>query len=205
MKSLDFASCMLICSLEYLMITKASFNTINGVVEFGSIFQTESCTTMVRGNDIMVKGKDTYYIKSIKMYAGSYKAGRRHGKGAEYYLNGVCKYAGDYKDGLYDGYGSWFYESDELEQIIHYEGQWKAGLAHGWGQYHKRTHLDYEGEWFADKRTGQGTMYDEEGIVYSGIWLNDLPHETLKRKNSDDEGVIEAEAYNPTKKRRSTE
>ena len=75
------------------MITKVSFNTIKGTVKVGSIFQTESCTTMVRGNDVMAEGEGIYYIKSTKMYVGSYKTGKRREKGREYYLNGVCKYA----------------------------------------------------------------------------------------------------------------
>ena len=48
-------------------------------------------------------------------------------------------------------------------------------------------------------------MYDEEGVVYSGLWLNDMPDETLKRKNSDDREVVEAEASISTKKRRTTD
>ena len=75
-------------------------------------------------------------------------------------------------------------------------------IAHGEQRFIKGNQLDYDGEWFADKRTGQGTMYDEEGVVYSGLWLNDMPDETLKRKNSDDEEIIEAEASISTKKRR---
>ena len=149
-------------------------------------------------------GQGKYYLKSILMYNGSYKAGRRHGKGAEYYLNGVVKYAGDFKDNLYDGCGLLYYECDDLQQILHYEGQWMGGLAHGKGKYYKRNHLDYDGEWFADKRTGEGTMYDEEGVVYSGFWLNDMPDETMKRKKNIENEVVEAKAYIPSKKRKNT-
>ena len=79
---------------------------------------------------------------------------------------------------------------------------WEYLIGHGEQRFFKGNQLDYDGEWFADKRTGQGTMYDKEGVVYSGLWLNDMPDETLKRKNSDDEEIIEAEANISTKKRR---
>ena len=35
---------------------------------------------MVHGNVIMANSEETCYIKSIQMYVGSYKTGKRHGK-----------------------------------------------------------------------------------------------------------------------------
>ena len=57
---------------------------------------------MVSGNDIMAKGKDTYYIKSIEMYVGSYKTGKRHGK-VENITSMVC--ANTRRDGQGTVYG----------------------------------------------------------------------------------------------------
>lgn len=61
-----------------------------------------------------------------------------------------------------------------------YEGQFSAGLFHGYGRLDipvsniERT--SYLGNWAQGKREGRGTYWNGKGNLYMGQWQNDMRH-----------------------------
>lgn len=61
------------------------------------------------------------------IYIGKFRKGLRHGLGAEKYRNGE-EYFGEFDSGMAAGYGV----ADLGSTAGIYEGEWKAGVRHGW-------------------------------------------------------------------------
>jgi hypothetical protein len=69
--------------------------------------------------------------------------------------------------GEFQGKGVYSYKDGEM-----YQGNFKAGLRHGWGTYKDATSL-FEGNW-VEGRKGQGTLkYLESGEIYIGTFTDE--------------------------------
>ncbi|KAM9710020.1 alsin-like isoform 2-T2 [Menidia menidia] len=137
-------------------------------------------------------------------YAGSWLAGRIHGRGTMKWPDGRM-YTGNFKNGLEDGYGECLIPNKILNKPDSYQGQWKEGKIHGFGKYKYASGEVYEGcfwdgqrhgygmlssgklaktsssvfigHWVQDKKTGYGVHDDiTRGEKYMGLWLDDQRH-----------------------------
>jgi len=122
------------------------------------------------------------YLGFCGEYDGSWKNGRRHGKGIFEFgknsANGAwsfaLRYDGEWVGNLEHGEG-------ELEIFglyrSRYKGQWKEGNAHGQGIKIYPDESSYDGEWKNHTRDGRGIFKDSRGlVVYEGEWENDKRH-----------------------------
>lgn len=82
-------------------------------------------------------------------YAGEFKAGMKHGKGAKTWPNGD-RYEGDFVEDRRQGRGVYTWG----------RGPWEGER--------------YEGEFANDRRNGMGTYRYSSGDVYSGPWQDDV-------------------------------
>jgi hypothetical protein len=83
-------------------------------------------------------------------YTGSFRAGRKHGKGVKTWPNGD-RYEGDFVDERIEGFGTYAFG----------RGPW-AGES-------------YTGEYLAGRRQGHGVYRFASGDVYEGPWRADVP------------------------------
>jgi hypothetical protein len=79
-------------------------------------------------------------------YVGTWKNGKRHGRGIHYDYNDVKKYEGEWQLGKKQGFGRQYFDN----------GDW------------------YEGEFYQDKIKGRGTMHYANGDVFSGEFEENL-------------------------------
>lgn len=108
--------------------------------------------------------------KLRKLYVGSWKNDRRHGRGTCYFAKGEY-FQGDWEQGKMHGQGRMRYSNGDL-----YLGGWHNGLRSGQGTLNRANGDCYEGFWLNDMREGSGTyFYAQSGKVFVGEWSNDLP------------------------------
>ncbi|KAG7399606.1 hypothetical protein PHYBOEH_008394 [Phytophthora boehmeriae] len=57
-----------------------------------------------------------------------------------------------------------------------YDGEWKNGLPHGYGElvFDAARNIRYEGQFVEGKRAGRGHMHYADGSVYAGDWRDDV-------------------------------
>ncbi|XP_049335273.1 alsin isoform X1 [Astyanax mexicanus] len=136
------------------------------------------------------------------MYEGRWLAGKPNGRGVLKWPDGRM-YTGTFKNGLEDGYGDYIVPNKNLNKSDHYQGHWKDGKMHGFGNFRYATGELYEGsfqdnmrhghgmlrsgklnstspsvfigQWLHDKKTGYGVFDDiTRGEKYMGLWQEDL-------------------------------
>ena len=78
-------------------------------------------------------------------------------------------YVGQFKEGLADGYGVLKYDTGGF-----YEGYFETDLRHGFGKESWPNGDTFEGNWKEDLREGEGTMYWKDGDRYIGNWKDDV-------------------------------
>ena len=78
-------------------------------------------------------------------------------------------YVGQFKEGLADGYGVLKYDTGGF-----YEGYFKTDLRHGFGKESWPNGDKFEGNYKEDLREGEGTMYWKDGDKYIGNWKDDV-------------------------------
>nr|CAH7752108.1 unnamed protein product [Callosobruchus chinensis] len=146
-----------------------------------------------------------YLSNCLKFYRGSWKSGKRHGKGwIEYGMND--SYVGDwfedtrhgegyrkYKNGAgYRGQWSKNYKNGNGSMILgnadYYTGEWQHDKPHGYGEYTWNMFLNrtltfpiynmYKGNWTMGIRNGVGMLYfgTECGSKLAGTWRNNHKH-----------------------------
>lgn len=99
------------------------------------------------------------------VYAGEYKAGKRHGRGALRAATGAV-YVGGWEEGKKSGQGRMTYADGST-----YDGAWKQGVRHGRGTYTHTNGDMYVGEWWANQKQGQGRYCQKaQGLMYEGTW-----------------------------------
>ncbi|CAH2007284.1 unnamed protein product [Acanthoscelides obtectus] len=142
---------------------------------------------------------------SLTFYKGSWKSGKRHGKGwIEYEMNanyvgdwlkdnmhGVgyrkykngARYKGQWQENAKHGKGSMIFENND-----YYTGEWQYDKPHGYGEYTWNMFLNktltfpiyniYRGSWFMGTRHGVGLLYfgTECGSKLAGTWKNNRKH-----------------------------
>jgi len=79
-------------------------------------------------------------------------------------------YKGQFKNSKPNGEGTITYPAHPGAS---YTGNWKNGMAHGYGIQKYAEGGGYEGEWKNNKRHGKGTMTWPNGDKYVGDWKND--------------------------------
>ena len=101
-------------------------------------------------------------------YKGSYKAGKRDGRGTFIWDDGT-KYVGDWENDLMHGYGTL-----TLPDGSKYQGFWKNGNREGFGTFTWANGDTYQGQFKDNKRSGDGILKMKDGSEYSGQWDNNM-------------------------------
>ena len=98
-------------------------------------------------------------------YRGSWRCGRRNGKGT--FTDGVTKevYEGKWVGGERCGRGLCTYAAGHR-----YDGQWGGGQRDGEGIFFRASGETYTGNWRAGERHGRGVATDARGRVVKGTW-----------------------------------
>lgn len=109
------------------------------------------------------EGYGTMYYSNGSKYTGSWYNGAPIEKnlvsrGAEGCINGNCK----------TGYGTYIYDGG----VGTYEGEFKAGLPHGYGSCIYANGEKYEGFWKEGGFDGEGILHLNDGTKISGHWQN---------------------------------
>jgi hypothetical protein len=93
--------------------------------------------------------------RGIADYQGSFRAGRKHGKGVKTWKNGD-RYEGDFVEDRREGQGTYLW-GDGPWKGERYEGAYLNDQRHGPGVYRWPTGDVYKGPWEGDRPTGPGT------------------------------------------------
>ncbi|TAH17754.1 MAG: hypothetical protein EAZ08_13065 [Cytophagales bacterium] len=101
-------------------------------------------------------------------YKGSYKAGKKEGRGSFFWDDG-SKYTGEWHDDMMEGYGVL-----SLLDGTKYEGYWRNGKRDGFGTYKWANGDTYQGQFKDNKRAGDGILKMKDGSEYSGQWANNM-------------------------------
>jgi hypothetical protein len=101
-------------------------------------------------------------------YKGSYKAGKKEGRGRFFWDDG-SKYDGQWANDLMDGYGIL-----TLADGTKYVGSWRNGVREGFGTYTWANGDTYQGQYKNNKRSGDGILKMKDGSEYSGQWENNM-------------------------------
>jgi hypothetical protein len=101
-------------------------------------------------------------------YKGSYKAGKRSGRGTFTWSDG-SKYTGDWENDFMEGYGTL-----TLPDGSKYQGYWKNGNRDGFGTFTWANGDTYQGQFKDNKRSGDGILKMKDGSEYSGEWENNM-------------------------------
>lgn len=105
-----------------------------------------------------LNGKGTEYDKYGNFYKGSFKLGRRDGKGITYYSSGKKEYEGTYKEGRKNGIMKMYYDNEE--NSLRFKGMYKMGRRKGKGiSYYSNGNKQYVG-------TFNGSAYAKKGRKY---------------------------------------
>lgn len=80
------------------------------------------------------------------------------------------RYEGQFRNSRFEGEGK-IYFGEEL----HYAGQFRNGLRHGWGVETPPNSSRYEGEFSDDIRHGKGKLFQSNGTLLEGEWVEGRP------------------------------
>lgn len=123
------------------------------------------------------------------IFIGDKKNGLKCGKGKFITeRSGVVLYEGGFYDNLYHGFGrlinpkshslssaTWYYNLDEIENWVKYEGNFSGGLPEGIGTLHISTGEYMTAEFTRGRVTGPGTIYNSSGSpILSAEWSDNL-------------------------------
>ena len=106
-------------------------------------------------------------------YRGSWRDGKRHGKG-QLILNSGDIYEGDFENDKYHGFGVY-----QANCGIKYRGEFRDGQRSGIGKLEYPEPAEsvcYLGEFKADIKDGLGAYLWRSGAVYLGNWHEDVKH-----------------------------
>jgi hypothetical protein len=101
-------------------------------------------------------------------YKGTYKDGKRNGRGTFIWSDGT-KYVGQWVDDLMEGYGTL-----TLPDGAKYVGYWKNGQRDGFGTFTWANGDVYQGQFKNNKKHGDGILKMKDGSEYTGQWANDM-------------------------------
>jgi len=101
-------------------------------------------------------------------YKGTYKAGKKEGRGNFTWDNGT-KYAGEWQNDMMKGFGTL-----SLPDGARYDGYWRNGKREGFGTYKWENGDSYQGQFKDNKRIGDGILKMKDGSEYSGQWANNM-------------------------------
>jgi hypothetical protein len=104
------------------------------------------------------------YAKGSAEYQGSFRQGRKHGKGVKTWANGD-KYEGAFVDDKREGLGAYTWGRGDW-QGERYEGGYNNDQRHGFGTYRWNTGDVYAGPWESDIATGPPTPMMEARKKY---------------------------------------
>lgn len=137
------------------------------------------------------------YFSSINHYKGTWKNGKRHGKGICKYSNGNVYYDGSWKNDFQNGMGILFFKN----KTKLYEGFLKKSLFHKKGSlYYKNGKLKYKGNFLDSKYNGFGILYNQIGYKqFEGSWKDGKKNGLCKEYNSEGNIIFEGE-YKEDKK-----
>ena len=93
----------------------------------------------------------------IARYKGSFKAGKKHGKGVKVWPTTGDRYEGDFADDRKEGTGAYVWGPQSAWPGEKYLGSYLNDLRHGYGVYEWTTMDRYAGSWANDMATGPAT------------------------------------------------
>lgn len=123
------------------------------------------------------------------IFIGDKKNGLKCGKGKFITeRSGVMLYEGSFYDNLYHGFGrlvnpkshsltsaTWYYNLDEIENWVKYEGHFSGGLPEGIGTIHINTGEYMTAEFTRGRVTGSGTVYNSSCVpILSAEWSDNI-------------------------------
>ncbi|XP_065890643.1 radial spoke head 10 homolog B-like [Dysidea avara] len=119
-------------------------------------------------NNCHITGDGSYVWPDGSSYIGQVMDGLRDGWGCYKCAGSHVTYTGSWKNGKRNGKGKIVYDE---EGTSFYEGEWKDHVRFGQGYRRYSSGNVYEGEWCDDKRHGHGTMYwYNTNEQYTGQW-----------------------------------
>ena len=115
-------------------------------------------------------GNGSDFFSNGDQYIGQYKYGNPNGFGQYKWMNGNT-YAGEFVNGLKQGKGKWKKKLEEGEVSNNcFEGEYKADMKNGFGEFSWASGNKYRGNYVDDKREGYGEMQWIDGSIYRGYW-----------------------------------
>ena len=103
-------------------------------------------------------------------YVGSYKEGKKNGKGEFYWADG-SSYKGEFLKNNIHGFGEYAWVDGRR-----YIGDWLDNKMNGKGTFFWPNGRRYEGEYHLDKKQGYGIFYWADGQVFKGEWKDGKQH-----------------------------
>ncbi len=93
----------------------------------------------------------------IARYTGSFKAGKKHGKGVKVWPATGDRYEGDFVDDRKEGTGIYLWGTNSAWPRERYAGAYRNDQRHGLGTYEWSSNDRYTGFWANDQTTGAST------------------------------------------------
>ncbi|VEN39633.1 unnamed protein product, partial [Callosobruchus maculatus] len=116
-------------------------------------------------------GKGKMILPDLNTYDGDLCQGYFHGSGVLYLSNCLKFYKGSWKSGKRQGKGWVEYGMNDS-----YVGDWFEDTRHGKGYRMYKNGAGYKGQWSENYKHGIGSMVFENGDYYTGEWQQDKPH-----------------------------
>ncbi|MBL7910663.1 MAG: TPM domain-containing protein [Bacteroidia bacterium] len=107
------------------------------------------------------------FIYDVVGHAQCVSGNCKNGTGNYFNPQDSSRYQGQFKNGLKHGFGEYYYSDGSV-----YKGQWKKGLRHGKGLLIFENGDTYDGEWKDDNRTGKGKYVWTDGTICEGYCVD---------------------------------
>lgn len=121
-----------------------------------------------------INGTGTFTDNDGSEYTGSFKNGKKEGKGKSVSANGYT-YDGDWKDNKKEGWGKYSFKNTAFSFLYRdwtYEGQWKNDSMNGKGKFFFYDSSYYTGSVAANARSGYGKYVFKDSTTLEGEWKN---------------------------------
>ena len=158
---------------EYFLIKFKNGNVYVGEIENkhfhgnGKFTWADGSTYEGDFRDGDITGHGTINFKDQSRYTGDVCKGFLHGQGHLYVFETSLIYSGSWKRGKRHGKGWIIYSPGNW-----YEGEWVEDMEHGCGVRQYEENSRYQGMWYEGKHHGKGTMVWCNKDVYIGQWVH---------------------------------
>lgn len=109
------------------------------------------------------------------IFEGNFVDGYLTGYGLRIY-KGRRTDRGEFKNSILHGVGYTLYQQDDEVTAPYYYGEYKDGVAHGFGRYDYGDGVYYEGQFVDDRIEGEGECHYNTTTYYKGTFKNGKKH-----------------------------